>query len=165
MKKKTLLIAGLSLLAVGLSAAALTGCGYKFEKYTFNYGGENGKSIHCFYTGKDGVKKAPLDCKLESYNRDIYHSVTKDSDKVYIKLVNADYFDKILKVSLQDLAVEAQAEAITLTGDVELLHLPNINIKEAENIAPVSREIEVPEDGFEIMIPASSVNVVVLNLK
>lgn len=132
---------------------------------TFNYGGENGKSIHCFYTGKDGVKKAPLDCKLESYNRDIYHSVTKDSDKVYIKLVNADYFDKILKVSLQDLAVEAQAEAITLTGDVELLHLPNINIKEAENIAPVSREIEVPEDGFEIMVPASSVNVVVLNLK
>ena len=41
MKKKTLLIAGLSLLAVGLSAAALTGCGYKFEKYTFNYGGES----------------------------------------------------------------------------------------------------------------------------
>ena len=41
MKKKTLLIAGLSLLAAGLSAAALTGCGYKFEKYSFNYGGES----------------------------------------------------------------------------------------------------------------------------
>lgn len=39
MKKKTLLIAGLSLLAAGLSAAALAGCGYKFEDYTYNYGG------------------------------------------------------------------------------------------------------------------------------
>ncbi len=41
MKKKTLLIAGLSLLAAGLSAAALAGCGYKFEEYTYNYGGES----------------------------------------------------------------------------------------------------------------------------
>lgn len=45
MKKKTVLIAGLTLLAAGLSAAALAGCsnGYKFEKYSFNYGGTDEK--------------------------------------------------------------------------------------------------------------------------
>lgn len=45
MKKKTVLIAGLALLAAGLSAAALAGCSgnYKFEKYSFNYGGESEK--------------------------------------------------------------------------------------------------------------------------
>ena len=40
MKKKTLLIAGLSLLAAGLTAVAITGCSsYKFEEYSYNYGG------------------------------------------------------------------------------------------------------------------------------
>ena len=44
MKKRTILIAGLSLLATGLTAAALTGCkGYKFEEYSYNYGGESEK--------------------------------------------------------------------------------------------------------------------------
>ncbi len=137
------------------------------EEYTVtvNYGGEKGKSIICYYTGKASEKMGLLDCKLESYNRDVYHSVTKDSEKVYIKLVNADYFDKILKISLQNLSVGKQAEAITLTGDVELLHLPNINTKEAENIIPLSREVEVQGDSLEIMLPANSVNVVVLKQK
>lgn len=42
MKKRTIVIAGLSLLAAGLSAAALAGCkSYKFEEYSYNYGGES----------------------------------------------------------------------------------------------------------------------------
>ena len=42
MKKRTILIAGLSLLAAGLAATGLAGCGsYKFEKYSYNYGGES----------------------------------------------------------------------------------------------------------------------------
>ncbi len=42
MKKRTVLLAGLALLAVGISGAALAGCaGYRFEEYSFNYGGES----------------------------------------------------------------------------------------------------------------------------
>lgn len=38
--KKSIILAGLSVLAAGIAAAALAGCsGYKFEKYSYNFGG------------------------------------------------------------------------------------------------------------------------------
>lgn len=39
MKKRILIIAGLAALSTGIAAVALTGCGYKFEEYSYNRGG------------------------------------------------------------------------------------------------------------------------------
>ena len=103
-----------------------------------------------------------LDYKLESYNRDVYHSVTRDDKKVYIKLVNAEDFEKKLKINLDKLPVKKMAELVTLTGGADLVHMPNVNIKEAEKIVPVTGQLEVQAEGFEIMLPANSVNVVIL---
>lgn len=129
---------------------------------TVNYGGEDGKSVLCFYANENGEKKGLLDCKLESYNRDVFYSVTKDAKNVFIKLVNAEDFEKRLKINLQELSVKEQAELVTLTGDAELVHTPNVNTKEVEKIIPVFTEMDVQKDGFEIVLPANSVNVVVL---
>lgn len=129
---------------------------------TVNYGGEDGRSILCYY-GSDGEqKKAQLDCKLESYNRDIYHSVTKDENTIYMKLVNADDCEKRVRIHLKQMEVKEQAELVTLTGDRELVHVPNVNTKEAERIVPAAETISVQKDGFELVLPANSLNVVVL---
>lgn len=99
---------------------------------TVDFGHDSGEQISCYYAGEDGLKKAVIDGKLEAYNRDVYHSVTKDESSVYMKLVNADNFEKRVKVSLSELEVGHQAALVTLTGNAELVHCPNVNTKEAE---------------------------------
>lgn len=132
---------------------------------TVNYGGSDGKTIKCCYKAENGEEKGILDYKLESYNRDVYHSVTKDDKRVYIKLVNAEDFEKKLKVNLDKLSVKKEAKLVTLTGEADLVHIPNVNTKEVEKIVPATRQLEVQTEGFEIMLPANSVNVVVLEMK
>lgn len=129
---------------------------------TVNYGGEEGQSVICFYEGADKEKKGILDCKLESYNRDVYHSVTCDEKKVYIKLVNADDFEKKLKLKLDKLSIGKQAEVVTLTGEAELVHVPNVNTKEEEKIVPVTETLSVQAESFETVLPANSVRVIEL---
>ena len=64
-----------------------------------------------------------------------------------------------------------QAALVTLTGNAELVHCPNVNTKEAELVVPVNRVIEVnksvenDEQYMEIVLPANSLSVVVLDLK
>lgn len=99
---------------------------------TVDFGHDSGEQISCYYAGEDGLKKAVIDGKMEAYNRDVYHSVTKDESSVYMKLVNADNFEKRVKVSLSELEVGHQAALVTLTGNAELVHCPNVNTKEAE---------------------------------
>lgn len=129
-----------------------------------NYGGEEGKTITCYYQeiGSD-VKKGLLECKLEAYNRDVYHSVTADDNKVYMKLVNAEDFTKKVDIRLEDLAVAGEAEWIVLTGDAELVHTANVNTKEAELVKPVSKMISVDGNYFQVDLPANSVSVIVLS--
>lgn len=129
---------------------------------TVDFGGSDGKSLNCFYQDASGKKKAVLENKLESYNREVFHSVTEDEDKVYIKLVNAEDFDKKLSLKLDELSVKEEAEWVVLTGDRELVHTPNVNTKEAEPVAPVTKKVVVKDDGMELDLPANSVNVVVL---
>jgi alpha-L-arabinofuranosidase len=132
-----------------------------------DFGGSD--CISCWYAGTDGVKKAEINARLEAYNRDIYHSVTEDENNVYMKLVNAEHFEKRVKINLADLPVEEKAELVTLTGDAELVHRPNVNTKEAELVVPVSSSFEINSVGtrgeqeFELVLPANSVSVVVLN--
>ena len=109
---------------------------------TVNYGGKDGKSVTCFYTeGKE--KNGLLECKLEAYNRDVFHSVTKDEEKVYAKLVNTENYTKKVLVKLDQLSVKGKAEVITLTGEEELVHKPNVNTKEKEWVVPASRKVLV----------------------
>lgn len=131
---------------------------------TVNFGNKDGKGISCYYeNGSETL--APLDCKLESYNRDVFHSVTEDNDKVYAKLVNADNFEKKVKVNFENLSPKNEAAVITLTGDNEWVHTPNVNTKELERIVPVKSTIPVENTGFELVLPANSVSVVVLDKK
>ncbi len=132
---------------------------------TVNYGGSDGKSITCYYGNDHEQKQGLLECKLESYNRDVYHSVTKDAEHTYMKLINADDFDKKVKVNFSNLSVDAKAELVVLTGDKELVHALNVNTKEEEKIVPAYSTLDVAGEGFELTLPANSVNVVVLNNK
>ena len=135
---------------------------------TVNYGGKDGKTITCYYQdaaeadNKGAAKKALLECKLEAYNRDVYHSVTADEAKVYAKLVNAEDFDKKVVVKLDELNVKARADLIVLTGEKELVHTSNVNTKEGELIVPVTKKVAVKKDKLELILPANSVSVVVL---
>lgn len=129
---------------------------------TVDFGGADGKFLNCFYKDASGEKKAVLENKLERYNREVFHSVTEDENKVYIKLVNAEEFDKKLSLKLEKLSVEDEAEWVVLTGAAELVHTPNVNTKEAEMVVPVTKKAVVRDTAMELELPANSVNVVVL---
>jgi len=131
---------------------------------TVNYGGKDGKSLICYYNESGSKeKKGLLDNKLEAYNKDVFHSVTADETKVYAKLVNAENFDKKVLIKFNELDVAAKAEVITLTSDADLVHKPNVNTKEKEWVAPVSKKATVKKSVLEVMLPANSVNVVVFD--
>ena len=131
---------------------------------TVNYGGKDGKSIVCYYGEKGSKeKKGLLNNKLEAYNKDVFHSVTADETKVYAKLVNAENFEKKVLVKLDALKVANKAEVITLTGEADLVHKPNVNIKEKEWVVPVSNKMTVKNNVLEVVLPANSVNVVVFD--
>ncbi|MFD1176932.1 alpha-L-arabinofuranosidase C-terminal domain-containing protein [Paenibacillus puldeungensis] len=131
---------------------------------TLNYGGGTGDRLICSYT--DGLTMSKiLDYKLEAYNREIFNSVTKGAEHVYVKLVNADNVDKTTQLNFHDLQVETAAKLVTLTGDASLVHLPNVNKKNDERVVPQEREVSMSNNAIVLNLPANSVNVLVLNLK
>ncbi|MBT2287630.1 alpha-L-arabinofuranosidase [Paenibacillus albidus] len=131
---------------------------------TLNYGGGTGERLICSYT--DGkVTSTILDYKLEAYNRELFHSVTKDTEHVYVKLVNADHVDKAAQLNFHDLHVEATAKLVTLTGDPTLVHLPNVNKRDDERVVPRECNVSLNNQSIVLNFPAHSVNVLVLNLE
>lgn len=131
---------------------------------TLNYGGGTGERIICSYT--DGrTQSRVLDYKLEAYNREIHHSVTRDAEQVYIKLVNADPLAKTLRLNVHELAVEQEARWIVLGGDSSLVQVPNVNQKDKELITPQERKLRTENASVMLELPASSVHVLVLKLK
>lgn len=130
---------------------------------TVNYGGETGDRLICSYTDSETESRV-LDYKLEAYNREIFHSVTKDDRQIYVKLVNADGVDKRTELILETLDVQAEAELITLTGEASLLNVPNVNKKNDEKIVPVKRPITLGGSSVTLDLPAHSVQVLVLQL-
>lgn len=95
----------------------------------------------------------------------MFHSVTRDAEHVYVKLVNADNVDKATQLNLQDLNVESSAKLITLTGDSSLVHVPNVNKKNDEKVVPTEHQVTLHTDSVLLQLPANSVNVLVLDLK
>lgn len=130
---------------------------------TVNYGGANGKGLICSYT--DGIATSKvLDYKLEAYNRDIYSSVTKDDEHLYIKLVNADGVEKATKLDFKGINVANIGRWISLTGDSSLVHVPNVNKKNDEKIVPCEAEVRLENDNALITLAPNSVNVIILDL-
>lgn len=132
---------------------------------TVNYGGKDNRNLCCFWQEACADKKVRnglLEYKLEAYNREVFHSVTADEEKVYIKLVNADGFAKRLKITLDELAAAERAEWIVLTGEKELAHTPCVNTKEEEKIVPVKKSLRIKKAGLEVELPANSLSVLVL---
>ena len=132
-----------------------------------NYGGKDGKEVICYYVQKTDVhKRGLLQCKLETYNRDVYHSVTKDEKQVYVKLVNAEDFEKRTRVQLDNLMVKPTAELVRLTGAKNLVHTVNVNTREAELVSPTRQKVKVKTKGkepfVELKLPANSVTVLIL---
>lgn len=130
---------------------------------TVNYGGETGKNLICSYTDGAFCSKV-LDYKLEAYNKEIFHSVTRDDKKIYMKLVNADNFDKPAKLVIKDVDVIANAKVVTITGDIEKAHVPNVNTKENEPIVPVESSAVFENGSTVITLPANSVVAVIADL-
>lgn len=129
---------------------------------TVNYGAGTGNRLICSYTDGTFTSKV-LDYNLEAYNRDIFNSVTKDDQHVYVKLVNADPFEKITQISLKDLAVAEKGRLITVTGDESLVHTPNVNKKNAEKVTPTESDIKLNANNTVVTLAANSVNIIVLD--
>ena len=117
-------------------------------------------AIHCEYSAAGKLGPAVLDYKLESYNRDVYHAATTDAEHIYLKLVNADAFDKRVKLTVDAAKVDKTAQLVTLTGAPELVHVPNVNTKDAELVVPTEQELAVAEE-TELVLPADSVSVLI----
>ncbi|MDO3411525.1 alpha-L-arabinofuranosidase C-terminal domain-containing protein [Saccharibacillus sp. CPCC 101409] len=137
---------------------------------TVDYGGADGRSLVCSYTdAASGRSSKVLNYKLEAYNRDVFHSVTADDERVYVKLVNADGVDKRTRLNFDGLNAAGEAKLITLTGDAALLNVPNVNKKNAEIIVPAESrfKLERSEAGRAAILnlPANSVSVAVLDLE
>ncbi|AOZ93782.1 alpha-L-arabinofuranosidase C-terminal domain-containing protein [Paenibacillus crassostreae] len=130
---------------------------------TVNYGGAKGNQLICSYTNGIVTSKI-LDYKLEAYNQDIYNSVTRDDQHVYVKLVNADSVDKVTKIDLEGLQVASTGKKIVLTADSSLVHIPNVNKKNDEQVKPVETEIQVEIDSTTVTLAAHSVNILVLDI-
>lgn len=132
---------------------------------TVNYGGENSKSIICSYKACDGsFTSQPLNYKLEAYNTDVFSSVTKDEKNIYMKLVNADNFEKAVKVVVNDVNVASTAKVVTITASPEFAHTPNVNEKNNEVVAPVESTASFSDKEAVITLPANSVVAVIADI-
>ncbi len=136
---------------------------------TVNYGGKADyanpirKHLICSYTDGTFTSKV-LDYKLEAYNKDIFHSATRDENKLYLKLVNADEFAKTTKLVIRDVTL-SEATLITITGDESLAHVPNVNTKEKEPVVPVESKLTFQNGEAILSLPANSVVAVVADIQ
>jgi alpha-L-arabinofuranosidase len=130
---------------------------------TLNYGGNTGEHLICSYTDGNTLSKE-LNYKLEAYNDLIFHSVTKDTKHVYIKLVNADPFNKTTRIQLQNLDVSSIGKRITLTTDPDLVHVPNVNGKNDEKVTPAEEVLSLTSNSISMELTSNSVTILILDL-
>ncbi len=132
---------------------------------TVNYGGTSGKNIICDYKAVDGsFASQELNYKLEAYNSDVFTSVTKDDKNLYMKLVNADEYDKPTKIVVNSANVSGVAKIVTITADKKFAHTANVNEKNNEVVVPVESEITFTNNEAVITLPANSVVAVIANI-
>ncbi len=117
------------------------------------------------YTQIDGSSYAHLTYKLETYNRDVFNSVTRDEEKLYLKLVNTDDFSKKLKINFEGTQTESVADITTLAGDSKNSGTPNINSADGEVIIPVSSKGNIDNGVLQLNLMPNSVVVVEAAMK
>ncbi len=150
-----------------VTAGNLRECNYEELKngvtYTFtvNYGGDDGKHLCCSYTDGAGFDSIKLEYKLEAYNRAVFHSVTKDEEHLYAKLVNASDVSKKMDIFIDGYKQVYDAKAILLTAGKEFVDTANVNTKEEELVKPCECRLAVNEQKVQVILPAHSVTVLV----
>ncbi|MFB9328354.1 alpha-L-arabinofuranosidase C-terminal domain-containing protein [Paenibacillus aurantiacus] len=130
---------------------------------TVDYGGGSGGRLMCSYTDGANTSRV-LDCKLEAYNHEIFSSVTRDREHVYMKLVNPDAAPKGTTLRMRGLDIRPESKVVTLCGDEALLNIPNVNRKGEERIVPRESVLHWTGGEAEILLPPYSVTIVVLRL-
>ncbi|MGM0524483.1 MAG: alpha-L-arabinofuranosidase C-terminal domain-containing protein, partial [Bacillota bacterium] len=118
------------------------------------------KQLSCQYSCGEESSEI-LTYKLEAYHKDLFTSVTSDDERVYVKVVNAESYDKSVTLLLKGFDVSRKAEKVTITGDARDLHVPNINTKNNEVITPTIEKLDFVENNA-VTIPKYSVVLVKL---
>jgi len=132
---------------------------------TFNHGGVKGNNLICSYKAADNsFSSKTLDYKLEAYNSDVFSSVTKDENNIYLKLVNADNFEKATKIVINDVNVAKDAKLVVITADKEYANTPNVNAKNNEIVVPVESNIVFENNMALLTLPANSVVAVIAKI-
>ncbi len=125
---------------------------------TFDYRKSKEKEFSCFYT--DGEFESEKIChRLLPYCREVFHSATKDEEKLYVKLVNADETEKKAAVWICDEKVCENATLLLLAGEEGMAHVPDINTKEEEPVKPRESKVMMKGGKAELVLPAQSVAV------
>ncbi|MEY8517717.1 alpha-L-arabinofuranosidase C-terminal domain-containing protein [Lachnospiraceae bacterium 29-84] len=126
-------------------------------RVSFNFG-VNGK-LEGSYTSANvsasDTEKYDFSSALNQYQTDIYQVVNKDSQNVYIKLVNPDKRKKEIRLDFSNLSLDGKAEVTSLTGGLD-----DANAIGNEKVAPVtaSQAIEGNQMVYELM--GYSVNII-----
>jgi alpha-L-arabinofuranosidase len=137
-----------------------------------NYGGDDGRTITASYeiAGSKGVGTVLGDIvyKLESYNKDIFASATKDAENIYLKLVNpADTvrdvhiaFDHGGSGKCEDGSIckYHKAQVIVLEADKGQEDVPNVNVP--ETILPRTYDLSINGDCLDISLKPWSLNII-----
>lgn len=133
-------------------------------KYTvkIDFNGTTERLLRCYYTDESGERKGFLENKLESYIRDLYYSVTADEKNIYVKLVNADVYEKNCRMDIEGVKVALEAKKVVLTSDPAFVYTPNVNMKGLERVAPQYGEAKVDGQSIAVPIPAHTLVVLIL---
>lgn len=139
----------------------------KFEQdqayvITVNYGGsrKTKDTLEAYFTSGD-YKSFVFDYKLEAYNKDVFSSATEDDKHIYVKLINAEGFDK--KLELKAAGLKADAKRILLTASAELVNKPNVNERDHELVTPKEDKISAKNGVYRLDLPANSFTVLILD--
>ena len=120
-----------------------------------NFGGDDGHQIIASYENK-GQTLGKLSYKLESYNKDIFASLSKDDEVIYLKLVNANDVAKKVHVVLDDKSLKS-AKAIVLKADSGQVDIQNVNVP--ETILPKEYNLGIEAGNLDIKLAPWSLNV------
>ena len=145
------------------------------EKITLslNLGGRDGDTLSCHYEKGDGLNEtsaehfAEITTRLDAYDKELFSSVTRDEDYLYIKLVNASEESKKVRINIKNDANDKvnnyKGYKYTVSGNAETAHIPNITTKSNSAIDVKEKEAVLGSE-FAALIDAVSVNVYKIKL-
>ena len=127
---------------------------------SFNYG--INERLEAGYTSASVTRYAEdYSMNLRPYHNDIYNTVSKDDDYVYVKLVNTESGNKQITLNLSNLNITgSEASVISLKGD----SLNAVNTMDNEGITPQKSSVSIAGSKVVYKVPGYSVNVIMIPL-